>query len=191
MADPQQGWTVHRLPVSHWHCALWNFEWARVKPEKLESAVLEFTHALQDGKSPHLLLTGSPGIGKSHIGVGVYRAASVVWGTELVTWLNVPAFCDRVKKGYGDGTDLWQDIEHAKRLVVLDDLFGRELTGHDKDQIVTRLIQTAYDNRAGVLATMNQDVSELATRLPPHEISRLLADAHIKKMSASQDYRRI
>ncbi len=185
-----EGVTVHRLPRSHWHCMLWNFEWGSVQPTSLEDRALAFLHGVQDAKAPHLILTGAPGIGKTHIGVGIYRTASVVWGTGLVTWLNVPAFCEVVKQSYSGEADPWEDVTAATRLVVLDDLFGKELTAHEKDQVVTRLLDTAYQNNAAVLATMNQDVKELSARLPAHEISRLLADSTIIPMKATKDWRR-
>jgi len=185
------GWTVYRLPRSHWHCTLYNFEWAGVTPASLEGRMLTFLHAVQDGKAPHVLLTGAPGSGKTHLGVGAYRVASTVWGTELVSWLNVPAFCEVVKRSYGPGeTDPWTDVESARRLVMLDDLFGRDLSQHEVGQIVYRLIDTAYQNGAAVLATMNQAVDELPARLAAHEISRLLADATIIPMTSTKDWRR-
>lgn len=165
-------------------------DWDAVRPAKLHDAITAFLHGVQDGKSPHALLTGSPGIGKTHIGVGVYRVAAAVWGTELVTWLNVPAFCEDVKRSYGKELDPWQDIEAAARLVVLDDLFGRDLSQHEAAQIAYRLIDTAYRNGAAMLVTMNQDHKELSARLASHEISRLLADATIVPMSADKDRRR-
>jgi DNA replication protein DnaC len=183
-------WTVYRVPPSHYHAHLWNFEWAAVKPARLQEQVLVFLHGVEQGKAPHLLLTGAPGIGKSHIGVGAYRVAAAVWGTGLVTWLNVPAFCEAVKRGYGGAVDPWVEYEEARRLVVLDDLFGKELTGHEKDQIVTRLLDTAYMNNAAVLVTMNQSHTELPVRLPAHEVSRLLASATIIPVSAGKDWRR-
>lgn len=186
------GWTVFRLPRSHWHCHLWNFEWGNIlTPKSLQTRITEFVHAVHDGKAPHVILTGLPGIGKSHIGVGVYRALSVVFGTELTTWINVPAFCEAVKKSYRpDEPDPWQEFEAARRLVVLDDLFGRDLTQHEASQIVYRLIDTAYQNNAAVLVNMNQDISELPARLASHEISRLLAGATIIPVTAEKDYRR-
>lgn len=190
--EPQPvGWTVYRLPRSHWHCHLSNFSWDSVTPKSLQSRIATFVTEVGEGKAPHLLLTGTPGIGKSHIGVGVYRAVSAMLGTEVVTWLNVPKFCESVKRGYGsDEGDPWQDYEAARRLVVLDDLFGRDLSQHEASQIVYRLIDTAYQNNAAVLVNMNQDVKELPARLASHEISRLLADATIIPMTATQDWRR-
>lgn len=185
-----EGWSVYRLPRSHWHCGLQEFRWGEVKPKALQPNIVQFLQQVVDGQSPHLLLTGAPGIGKSHIGVGVYRALAAKLGTQVVTWLNVPAFCEEVKRHYGADFDPWDDYNEAIRLVVLDDLFGKELTAHEKDQIVTRLVDTAYRNNAAVLMTMNQDVDELARRLPAHEISRVLADCTVIPMSAMKDQRR-
>lgn len=194
MDDEQQtsGWTVFRLPRSHWHCHLFNFDWACVTPAALRNHINSFVQEVADGKAPHALLVGKPGIGKSHIGVGVYRALTAVYGTGLVCWINVPTFCETVKRSYGAGeVDPWPDIEDAKRLLVLDDLFARELSAHEKDQIITRLLDTAYQNNAAILCTMHQDVQELQMRLPPHEVSRLLANnAPIFQMTSQKDYRR-
>lgn len=185
------GWTVFRLPRSHWHCHLSNFEWETVSPKKLRSEIDVFVQSVVEGGSPHCLLTGTPGIGKSHLGVGVYRAVVAQLGTGQVTWINVPAFCESVKRSYGNDVDPWQDYEEARRLVVLDDLFGRDLSAHEMTQIVYRLIDAAYQNGAGVLINMNHDVKELANRLAGHEVSRILAGpAHIIPMSSSKDWRR-
>lgn len=191
MDTDASGLTVFRLPRSHWHCTLWNFDWESVRPPRLQEHALALLHAVQDGKAPHLILTGGPGIGKTHIGIGVYRAGSVAWGTELVTWLNVPAFCERVKRSYDKSVmDPWYDVESAKRLVVLDDLFGKDLSNHERDQILVRLLDTAYQNGAAVLVSMNPDVKEVSARLNPHEISRLLAASTIIPMQADKDRRR-
>ncbi len=189
---PRSGFTVFRLPRSHWHCHLFNFEWAGVTPASLQNRVFTFVEDASSGGAPHMLLTGKPGIGKSHLGVGVYRALSVAYGTGMVTWINVPAFCERVKEGYSDSTSpLWDDIEQARRLVVLDDLFGRDLSQHELSQIVYRLIDTAYQNNAAVFVNMNQSHDELQARLAGHEISRLLqGNAEIIPMVAKEDWRR-
>lgn len=188
--QPEDGWTVYRLPKSHWHCRLSNFEWAGVKPLKLRAEIDAFIAAVVAGKDPHCLLTGLPGCGKSHLGVAVYRAITAQLGTGQVTWLNVPSFCEKVKRSYGPGSvDPWEDVEDASRLVVLDDLFGRDLSQHEIGQIVYRLIDTAYQRGAAVLVNMNQDVKELQARLASHEISRLLKGVRIIPMSSNKDWR--
>jgi DNA replication protein DnaC len=81
-------------------------------------------------------------------------------------------------------------VEGARRLVVLDDLLGRDLSAHEASQIVYRLIDTVYTNGAACLITMNQDPRELTARFPPHELSRLLAGATHAPMTATKDWRR-
>jgi DNA replication protein DnaC len=144
------------------------------------------------GESPHLLLTGGPGIGKTHLVVALYRQLSTVFGTELVAYANVPVFCEEAKAMYGrrQVANPWEGIESARRAVMLDDLFGRELSQHESAQIIYRLIDTIYRNGAALIANMNQDVDELKRRLPPHEISRLLAGCTIINVRAERDWRR-
>jgi len=189
--------TVFRLPKSHWHAHLWNFVWERARPARLQEHVLAFLHGVEDGRAPHLILTGPPGSGKTHVGIGVYRVATVTWGTELATWLNVPAFCERVKRAYDQSVlDPWYDVEAARRLVVLDDLFGKELSQHETNQILVRLLDTCYQNHAALLVTMNPSPQpdgkwpEIYARFNPHEISRLLAESTVIPMQADKDWRR-
>lgn len=181
--------TVFRLPRSHWHCTLEGFQWADVRPASLRPRLEGFLQTVEDSSASHVLLTGATGIGKTHLGVAAYRRASAILGTGVVTWLNVPKFCDLVKHSYGSDADPWEDVEEARRLVVLDDLFGRELSAYEKDQIVTRLLDTAYLNGAAVLITMNPSHEELKARLPPHECSRILAHCTIIPMRADGDRR--
>lgn len=183
-------WAILGLPRSHWHCQLENFEWSAVRPRSLEDAVSSFVDEVLAGGDPHMILHGDPGIGKSHLGVGIYRRVVAEFGTQLATWINVPSFCDRVKESYQDQTSPWAEYREARRLVVLDDLLGRELSSHEISQIVYRLIDTAYLNGAAVVINMNQDINEASLHLRPHEMSRILAGAIEVPMSADGDWRR-
>jgi len=111
--------------------------------------------------------------------------------TTFATWLNVPAFCDQVKAGFRDNIDPFFDYAEARTLVVMDDVFGRDLTNYEAGQVLARLIDMAYQNNAACLFTMNQDVQALGGRLPSHEVSRILANATVLAMSADKDWRRV
>jgi DNA replication protein DnaC len=188
---PADGSTIFRIPRSHWHATLGTFEWDHVRPAGTRVAVEKFLARAEAGEAPHLILTGAPGAGKSHLSVGVYRWMTARVGTLLATWLHVPEWVDRCKASFGQqAPDPWPELQEARRFVALDDLFGREWSAWDRDQVLTRLIDTAYTNRAAVLITMNPSVEELSVRLLGHEVSRLLADAVVVPMSASMDHRR-
>jgi DNA replication protein DnaC len=167
------------VPRSHEHCLLSTYEWTGVHPPSLKVRIETFLAGVQEGKTPHLLLSGSTGIGKTHVGIGAYRR-TVGSISPACIWLNVPQFCDRLQESPGGA--LWRDYERATRLVVLDDLFGREAVA--QDQIVARLLDTAYLNNAALLVTMCDGVQELSARMSRHAITRLLADATIIPMRA-------
>jgi DNA replication protein DnaC len=175
--------TVFRLPRSHWHCQLDNFQWDAVRPKALLNHIQQFLQSAEAGGDPHLILQGEPGVGKTHVGVAVYRWMVPKVGTIQATWIDVPNFCDEVKAAYsGDAGDPMDDYRQARRLVVLDDLAGRALSQHES-QIVYRLLDIAYQNKAAMLITMNQTIEALHGLLPPHEISRLLAHSTIIPIS--------
>lgn len=184
--------TVYRLPRSHWHCTLENYRWDAARPAELRHRVDEFVAKAAGGGAPHLLLTGPTGIGKTHLSVAVYRMLVARVGTVAACWLSVPAFWEDVKRGYGQQSedDAWEDVEGARRLVVLDDLCGRDLTPHERDQLLVRLLDTVYTNAAALLVTMNPTVEHVVrTLLGPHEASRLLAKAAIVPMTSDKDWR--
>ena len=183
-------YTVHGLPRSHWQCHTDTFVWDAVRPKALRPTYNTFLTEVHAGQAPHLLLMGRPGMGKTHLGVAAYREVVAEVGTAAGMWLNVPSFCDRVKSSYSKEYDPFAEYQDARRFVVLDDLFGRDLSSHEASQIVYRLLDIAYLNGAGMLVTMNQTPKELAARLPPHEISRLLAGAKLVEMTADKDWRR-
>jgi len=193
MTDLQSSLTVFRVPRSHWHCTLENFVWDAVHPPSLRKHLLQFLHTVATGGNAHLILTGPPGLGKTHLSIAAYRRMVTQVGTILTTWINIPSFCDRVKNTYttmgGPVGDPVGDYSEALTLVVLDDLFGRDLTQHEASQIVNRLLDVAYQNDAAVLVTMNQDIGELSARLPQHEISRLLAHSTVIPISGERDWR--
>lgn len=173
--DIEGSWTVHSLPRVLWHCQLNNLDWSKCGGAVIP--VLDFMSAAVEGEATRLLLIGEPGLGKSHIGAGLFRWGVLQWDTLNCIFVHVPTFCDEVKQKYSLDLDPYADLREAKRLIILDDVFGRELTEHELTQIVPRIIEIAYANGAAVVVTMNQTITQARKRLAPHEFDRLISGA--------------
>ncbi len=169
--------SVFDIPRSHHHCTLNNFEFPS---QAVRDAVSEFLACLDRGEAPHLLATGPPGLGKTHLAVALYRWGVLHWGTVQSAFVQVPEFFHTVKE-FSDEYDPFTDVVGAKRLLVLDDLLGRVPSPWELDNVVFRLINTAHVNCAAMVVTTNQTIDQIAQVLKPHEVSRLLQDAvHIE-----------
>lgn len=179
-------WTVRDLPNSHAKCTFDNFVWDREPGIKDE--IRSFLQQIGSEDPPSLFLTGDPGTGKTHLAVAAFRWAVYRFDPEQCAFRNVPAFCDRVKESYGNDKQPYRRLERATHLVVLDDIFGRDLSSHERDHILNRLIDMAYTNDAAILTTTNYSIAKIENRMDPHEISRLLRNPLHFEMQ-SDDFR--
>lgn len=171
--------TVFGLPRSHWHCTLNNFDWSSW-PQK-EARVAEVLGGMEAGEAPHILMTGPPGVGKTHLAVGLYRWAAAKRDLRAAHFVHVPSFCDKVKASFDEegAGDPFARVEDARFLLALDDVFGRELSPWEARNVIPRLIGAAYRNDAALVATMNPTLEEAKDLVEYHEMSRLLQDGQI------------
>ena len=176
--------TVFGIPSSHHHCFLENFDWEGKQNQ--EDALDEFLDecvsrwsSSTGAPSPHLILYGPPGTGKTHISVGIYRRAVLQVGTLGAHWLHMPTLCDAVKRTFNmeRADDPFELMKEATDIVVVDDLFGRSLSPWELENVVFRVVDTAHQNGAALVVTMNQTIDEMSHILTPHEVSRILENS--------------
>lgn len=170
--------TVFRIPPSHHHCTLDNFDWPS---ERVRDAVDWFLEGVREQTAPHLILVGDQGNGKSHLSVALYRNAVLRYGTQDCWWGDVPEFSRKVKDGFDTGRskDLLQDALEATSFVALDDVWARPLTPWELDNILFGLINSAVMNKAALVLTTNYTKDQIAGALAPHEQDRLLQNSRI------------
>jgi DNA replication protein DnaC len=170
--------TVFGIPRSHQHCTFSNFEWPS---PGIEAAVDEFCEKKLAGEKQNLLFTGNPGQGKTHLAVAIYRWGVYHWGTLESTLILVPDYFAKVKANFNGGEDVLAELDSARSLVVLDDILGRNPSAWERDNVIFRLINTAYTSRASLVVTANHSIEQLQQNLQPHEMSRLLENVtHIE-----------
>lgn len=164
--------TIFRIPRSHHHCDFENFTWPS---EPIKEEVLTYLSALDTGSRKNLIITGPPGLGKTHLAVALYRWGVWRWGTARSMIMNTPDFCDSVKSRFDSQKyDLFEDVEDVTKLMVFDDMFGRLLTPWEIDHVIYRLISVTHQNQASIVVTTNLNLDQMGQILKPHEMSRLL-----------------
>jgi DNA replication protein DnaC len=184
--DTSVSLSIFGVPRSHRHCTIENFRWPS---SGVQEAVQQFMVNLLEGKRTSLLFTGSPGLGKSHLAVALYRWGVKRWGTGACALIQVPEFFHTVKQTFNqtDAPDAFLDIEDARQMVVLDDLLGRNPTPWELDHIIFRLINTGHMNGAALVVTTNFTRAEMQQILKPHEMSRIMdGTIHIEFRGADQ-----
>lgn len=177
--------TVFGIPPSHHHCTFKNFKWEG--RERLAGLIGKFCVDFFDQRAPHLILTGPTGIGKSHLSVAAYRHGVYRRGTQRCTWIDLAEFCAAVKQRISEPSceDPFLKIQEARDLVVIDDLWGKELSAWEMTDVLFRVIQVAHLNRAAVVATTNHSKEVLLQRLAPHEFDRLFDGATVVAMQGT------
>lgn len=174
--------TIFDIPKTHRHCTFDNFRWPS---EGIKQAVIQYLQKKLDGEQGNLLAIGTPGLGKTHLAVSLYRwGVKHLGGTDYCALVNGPKFVDLVKQTFGRGDhdtapSPFLELSEVRSMVILDDLLGRKYTSFELESIIFHLINTLHASGASMVVTANHTPEQMNAILQPHEMSRILEKATV------------
>lgn len=142
-------------------------------------------------QSGNLLLSGSYGVGKSHLAVSIIRQLMENGWTGL--FISVPKLLTKLKATYSRHSEQTEDqllsaLEKVDCL-VLDDIGAEYGNDHSGSWAAAKLFEVV-DSRLGkpTIYTTNLNGHELQTKVGPRNFSRIMQDTKVVKMNC-EDYR--
>jgi DNA replication protein DnaC len=167
-----------RIPQRYEHCVLDSFETQesfanKVRNRSLEAALLMARNFVRgypaetDGKG--LLLTGSIGVGKTHLAVGILQALVTERGAKGLFY-DYRDLLKQVQNSYGRNVDISEREVLAPvfeaEVLVLDELGAAKPTDWVWDT-VAHILNTRYNDRRTTIITTNYpNLPPLGTEIP-------------------------
>ncbi|MFM0781524.1 ATP-binding protein [Streptococcus suis] len=153
-----------------------------------EKQLLEFAKAqvqkYLDGMSGNTLITGSTGIGKTHLSISIAKALNEGWKAKgepkSVLFVSLTELLKQIKEGwnYGKGATLteFEAIEKLKAVdyLILDDLGAKNAVLKPKSDWEQDLLFDILNNRVNTIINTNLNGEELKTVYNERNYSRIL-----------------
>lgn len=137
-----------------------------------------------DGMVGNTLITGSTGIGKSHLSVAMARALNEGYKAKgepkSVLFVNLTEIIKQIKEGwnYGKGATLteFEVVERLKKvdILILDDLGAKNATVSPKSDWEQDLLFDILNSRETTIINTNLNATELKTVYNDRNYSRIL-----------------
>lgn len=137
-----------------------------------------------DGMTGNTLITGSPGIGKSHLSIAIAKALNEGYRAKgepkSVLFINLTEKIKQIKEGwnYGKGATLteFELVEQLKNVVflILDDLGAKNAMVSPKSDWEQDLLFDVLNNRENTIINTNLNAKELKTVYNERNYSRIL-----------------
>lgn len=151
-----------------------------------------FTETFVPGSGENLLLTGTCGVGKSHLGAAVTKA--LIHKGYSCLFINVPKLLSKIKGTYNRDPEVteeqWLELLETVDLLVLDDIGSEYRGNHEAESWAVKKLFEIIDSRQGksTIFTTNHNSEELTKHLGSRNVSRMMNGTTVLKMPGA-DYR--
>ncbi|MGC6553054.1 ATP-binding protein [Streptococcus sp. VTCC 12905] len=161
-----------------------NFIAETAEEKKLLSFAKEQVKKYLKGMTGNTLVTGSTGIGKSHLSVAIAKALNEDYKEKgepkSVLFVNLTEIIKQIKEGwnYGKGASLteFEAVERLKNadFLILDDLGAKNATISPKSDWEQDLLFDVLNSRENTIINTNLNATELKTIYNERNYSRIL-----------------
>lgn len=183
-------WVQAEIPDRFRNCTMESLEFPNEQFADVVLRIAKFASQYGRGGKPGLLLTGSTGVGKTHLAVACAR--QLVERRISVRFWDYQSLLGTLRKGFqpgGDNGPIWEQLDEVD-VLLLDDLGAHRSTDW-VDDFITDLITRRYNMAKGVLITTNLSVGQQGTlrdRIQDRAYSRLMEMCTVIPLSG-EDYR--
>jgi len=128
-------------------------------------------------RTNHFYLFGPPGVGKTHLAVGILKKMVVVGKIARFKFVGIQDLltdCRRASKGLDDenADDLIDKAIQFPGYLLLDDIGTEKVTDFVQEKLY-RLVDGRYSSQTGMIITSNLNLAELSRRLGERIASRV------------------
>lgn len=168
-----------------------NYEPTNEQLVHAKEVCLQFTKDFSKDSPRNLILSGSYGVGKSHLARAMTQV--VMQKGFSAIFISVPKLLTKLKATYNRKSEHTEDellsmLEQVDCL-VLDDIGSEYGTDHSGSWATSKVFEVV-DSRIGkhTIYTTNLNGQELQTKVGPRNFSRMMQDTEVVKMNG-EDYR--
>lgn len=156
------------VPEAYWHASFENW---RVETDQDAKALEKSKRfALHEPTAGVLIISGTVGRGKTHLGTAAFRAVA---NAKVRIWIDQPSAVTALRAEYGSGNPASLALRLGNAGLLLWDDLGLSTGARDEEALVESVFYRRHANRLPTIITTNLAPHEFAASVGPRLAERL------------------